>query len=81
MQERRRAHEIARAVDGVSVAQRFDLGDEGEAAGVVANRFGVGAFISRRDHDSDLRHASAERLFDEDCQDGFLRAVAVNERL
>ncbi len=81
VQEGRVADEGFGAVDGVPVPARIGLRDEVQPAGVVAHDGGVRAFIARRNDNGNFVDACAERLLDQDGEHGFLRAIAVGERL
>ena len=74
-------HGLARAVDGMPVAQRPRLRHEAHAAEMLAGGLRVTGFVARRHHHRDLFHPRGEGLFDEDPQDRFLLAVLVDESL
>ena len=81
VQEGLAADELAGAVDGVAIAERLGLRDERQAAGVLAGGVGVGGLVARADHDADFLDAGAQHFFDDDGEDGFFHAVAVDQGL
>jgi hypothetical protein len=67
MQNRLSGGKMARAVNGVTIAQRFRLVYKMEPAGVIARLGDISVFISGPDDDTQLLDAGAEHLFDEDA--------------
>ena len=80
-QERGSAHELPRAADGVSVAERRGLFDERDAFGAGAGGGREGALVSRANDHAELLHARVEDLLDDDLQGGLGEPVAVDEAL
>jgi hypothetical protein len=75
------AYEIARAEDGVPIAEGLGLGNEAEASGVVARDARVRRFVAGADYDGDLFDAGAQGFFDDDAEDWFFNAIAIDEGL
>ena len=72
---------LRRAVDGVRVAERRGLFDEGESLGVIPCGDAIRLGIAGTDDHADRLDPRAENFFDDDRERGFRDAVAINERL
>src|ERR1022692_4471381 len=73
--------EVAGAQNGVAVAQRFGLGDEAEAAGMIAGYPRVRCLVAWRNDNSDFVDTGAQGFFDYDAEDRLFDAIAVDEGL
>ena len=80
-EERGLARELARAADGMAVAERCGLLDELDAPGVRPGGGGKRGLIPGADDDADLVDAGLEDFLDDDLQRGLGRAVAINQAL
>jgi hypothetical protein len=81
VQERVAAHELARAINRVSVARGLLLHHEPHGARVRPGSPGIRRFVSRPDHYADLLDVGGHRLFDENTQNGLLASVPIDYRL
>ena len=81
VQERRVAHERARAQQGVAVAARLALFDALQAAGMGARGLAVGGFVAGADDHGQRFDPRGQRLLDDDLERRFLHAIAVHQRM
>src|SRR6185437_5787006 len=81
MQEGVVFYEIFRAIQRMSIAAQFALLHKLRHAGPVASRLRVSRFVARRNHHADLVDFGRQNLVDNNPQHGFLRAIAVDQRL
>ncbi len=68
-------------MDGVAVAAGFRLRNKPDRRSVCPGSLRIGSFIARPDDNGDLLGSCRERLLDQDAEQRFLVAVAVNEGL
>ena len=78
VQKRILPDKIPGAVERMGVSARFRLMHEANHGGEIARRPRVGCFIRGCDDEADLLHLCGQRLFDDDPQDGFFGAVAID---
>jgi hypothetical protein len=68
-------------MDGVAVAAGFRLRNKPDRRSMRPGSLRIGGFIAGPDDHGDLLGSGRERLFDQDVEQGFLVAIAVDEGL
>jgi hypothetical protein len=81
VQKRFVGREDAGRIKGETISQRLFLRDEANVGTMGADRLSVSLFVARKHHDADLFNPVRQGLLDENAEDGFLLALAVDEGL
>ena len=81
VKERLLADERGRPIQGLPIAARRRLLDEGQQPGVLAGRLPVGGLAAAADNDADFFNPGGDDLLEDDLQGRLLRPVEVDEAL
>src|SRR5262245_3297638 len=73
--------ELARTMDGVTVAEGSFLLDKLNAPGMRTGRGRIGRLVARTHHHADVLHSRLQDFLRDDLQGGLLDAIAIDQRL